>query len=195
MTRATGRPVGVANPERVAARQHALLEALRKSPGLRGCELCRLVTTEPAAATATRLYRLMGLGEVERVGGKWYIAGTAPEASGPDLSLDDERVLSAMRIVSGGSSSEIAALAGCTRSAVLSRMPRLARLGLVTKAGGHWRFAERDAHPHHEGDSEFETPERSTFVFAFDRTRWIWPIDFYVDRVFNPNPFACRRYG
>jgi DNA-binding IclR family transcriptional regulator len=136
VTLATGRPVGVSNPERVAEKQLALLAVIAASPGLRACEIVTLVT-EPPAATATRLARLMDRGEVERVGRRWYAAGAAPNDPGAlDLSIDDERMLSAMRIIPGGSSAEIAALVGVSRSSVLGRAQRLARLGVITKGPG-----------------------------------------------------------
>jgi hypothetical protein len=116
VTRRKGQPYAVAKKK-----HRVLLALIAERPGLRGCELSRLMTTEPVAATTTRLYRLMGLGEVERIGGKWYIAGAVPtDADAPTLSADDERVLSAMRAIPGGSSAEVAALAGCARSAALA---------------------------------------------------------------------------
>jgi hypothetical protein len=147
----------------------------------------------------TRLNRLMDRGELERTPArKWFIAGTATGAADLDLSIDDERMLSALRIIPGGSSAEIAALVGVSRSSVIGRAQRLARLGVVAKGpGGHWRAVER-ARPHDlddgEAGSEFETPERAP-LFAYDPNVWVNPIGYFCDLVFNSSPFACRRYG
>jgi hypothetical protein len=128
MTLATSRPVGVSNPERVAAKERALLAGIADRPGLRTPEIIHMIA-EPASATTTRLRRLWDRGEVERTPThKWFIAGAAPDANVLDLSLDDERMLSAMRIIPGGSSAEIAALVGVSRSSVIGRAQRLARL-------------------------------------------------------------------
>jgi DNA-binding FadR family transcriptional regulator len=82
-----------------------------------------------------------------------------------------------MRVIPGGSSAEIAALIGVSRSSVLGRMRRLARPGVVTKGpGGYWRVVERQSDD--QDISEFETPERPAPLLVFDRTRWIWPIIF-----------------
>jgi hypothetical protein len=71
MTLATHQPVGVKNPTLVRAKEAALLEALRRSPGgLRTPEICT-ETGELASAVADRLYRLLRRGEVERVGRVW----------------------------------------------------------------------------------------------------------------------------
>ena len=86
MRRPTGQPVGVLNPELVAEKERALLVVVAERPGLRMCEIAALVT-EPAAATATRLNRLGDRGLIERVGRRWFIAGTAPDdANVPELS-------------------------------------------------------------------------------------------------------------
>jgi hypothetical protein len=66
---------------------------------------------------------------------------------------------------------------------------------VIKGPGGHWRLEERERQSYDDEVSEFEAPERQAFVFAFDRTRWIWPIGYYVDAACNPSPFACRRYG
>jgi hypothetical protein len=156
MTKATGRPT-FANPEKVEAKRRALLDLIADRPGLRMFELA-LVTTEPASATATRLQRLRDRGEIERTPThKWFIAGTAPDAAGPDLSLDDERLLSAMRIIPGGSAAEIAALIGVSRSSVSGRWHRHGRCGVLEKdSRGHWRLAERERQSDDEDVSEFE---------------------------------------
>jgi hypothetical protein len=78
VTLPTGRPVGVLNPERVAAQEHVLLALITDRPGLRAFEIAASVT-EPASATATRLSRLMDRGEIERTAHRWFIAGTAPD--------------------------------------------------------------------------------------------------------------------
>lgn len=62
MTLPTHRPVGVLNPELVAAKERALLAVIAARPGLRAFEIAALVT-EPASATATRLNRLGDRGE------------------------------------------------------------------------------------------------------------------------------------
>jgi hypothetical protein len=196
MTAPTGQPTGVINPVRVAAKERALLEALRRSPGLRTPEICRMVD-EPPASTVGRLRRLEDRGEIERTAThKWFIAGTAPDVSALDLSLDDERMLSAMRVILGGSSAEIAALIGCNGSAVIARARKLARLGLTVKGpGGHWRAADQRERQPDDEVSEFETPERSTPLLVFDRGAWIWPIAYYVELLHSSSMFACRRYG
>jgi|ERR1700677_1950969 len=82
-----------------------------------------------------------------------------------------------------------------------ARWQRLGRQGPICKdRRGHWRVVEREQGSdtnlaRDDGVSEFEPAERPTRVFAFDRTRWIWPIDYYAEPAFNPSPFACSRYG
>jgi hypothetical protein len=73
VTLATHQPIGIRNPVLVRAKEAALLEALRRSPdGLRTPEICE-ATGEPVGAVADRLYRLLRLGEVERLGRVWRL--------------------------------------------------------------------------------------------------------------------------
>ena len=85
MTRPTGQPVGVGNPELVAEKERALLVVIAERPGLRACEICAAIE-EQAGATMSRLNRLMDRGALERVDHRWYAAGAVPDAAATELS-------------------------------------------------------------------------------------------------------------
>lgn len=75
----------------------------------------------------------------------------------------------------------------------LDRLHRLRLRGVIEKDSARgWRLPGEhlSAEPSEEL-SEFETTEHARP--PFDPTRWVQHVDFHL--VWNPNPFASRRYG
>jgi hypothetical protein len=116
------------------------------------------------------------------------------------MATRNHELIEAMRAHPAASAGALAALLGVGIGSIAGRRQRLAARGLLIKdRRGHWRVAEparsSDSVDGADDISEFETPERQAPLLVFDRRRWVWPIDFYVDLVFNSSPFACRKYG
>jgi hypothetical protein len=110
----------------------------------------------------------------------------------PELAIARERALLAVIALSPGlRACEIAPLLTEPAGATATRRQRLGDRGLIERIGHRWYAAGAAPDADASGLSEFEIIERARP--PFDRTRWVQPISYYL--VFNPSPFACRRYG
>jgi hypothetical protein len=74
-------PIGVIDPLGVARREAALIEALRARPGAALTALAD-AAGHTRSATADRLRRLAARGAVEKVAGRWRLAGEEPAPTG-----------------------------------------------------------------------------------------------------------------
>jgi hypothetical protein len=104
------------------------------------------------------------------------------------------QLMAMMRANPGASASTLAGLLGLGVGAVCGRWSRLGKAGLLVKcANGRWRLPTPDDHliDEIEEASEFETIERARP--AYDRTRWVQPINYFV-RI-ETGFFDCRRFG
>ena len=113
-----------------------------------------------------------------------------------EIDQRNREFLEAMRVNPAASAAELAAVLKISKSALVGRQRRLGREGaLVQCRDGRWRLPTSDDRliDEIEERSEFEVAERSPSVPAFDPTRWVQHVDFYL--VWNSGPFACRRYG
>jgi len=126
-------------------------------------------------------------------------------ANGADKALvaaRDRQLIETMRANPTASASVLAGLIGVGIGSITGRWRRLAARGPIVKdRRGHWRAVElrpSDAAVRIDGDEdevpEFETP-RATPLFFYDANTWVNHINYFVDLVFNPSPFACRKYG
>jgi hypothetical protein len=86
-------PIGVIDPLAVAAREAALIEALRARPGAALAEIAE-AAGHKRSATADRLRRLAARGAAVRVAGRWRLAGEEPadvvEPPAPEPEPDTE---------------------------------------------------------------------------------------------------------
>jgi MarR family len=124
-------------------------------------------------------------------------------SNGADKALTascDRQLLAAVRANPTASASELARLLEIGKGSITGRWRRLSARGLLVKdRRGHWRAVERERPPSKAVDddkevSEFET-RRSTSLYAYNPRIWLNHVNYFYDLVFNPSPFACRRYG
>jgi hypothetical protein len=100
-----------------------------------------------------------------------------------EIDQRNREFLEAMRVNPAASAAELAAVLKISKSALVGRQRRLGREGaLVQCRDGRWRLPTSDDRliDEIEERSEFEVAERSPSVPAFDPTRWVQHVDFYL---------------
>jgi hypothetical protein len=112
------------------------------------------------------------------------------------VAAKERQVLAFLHERPGAATAEVIAAVDDHPAAILARLYRMRDRGDIAKVGrGQWRLPTPVEPPIGEIEeeiSEFETAERMSSP-AFDPTRWVQHVDYYV-RV-ETSMFACARFG